>query len=286
MTPLDVAAIKYVGSAVISQDGNHIAYTLRIQADPLKENASAHYELHVYDVAREQNHTFITRGSARALAFRPGHQSVTFLNRLDDARKTTLYEIPLSGGEARPVLEHETSISTYAWAADGKTIGFVAPEVSQAEVSTLPYQPEIYEGNLTYNRAWSHNTETGESKQFDVEGNVESLIWSPKGNRLIMTASSSPLVDDHYMEQQLVIVDKKTMTVTGAIDHAGKMGEFLWSPDGAQIAFIAGADKHDPIAGRLFVAPVKGGKPGTVTDWNRAIVSRRSRKNSCRSSLA
>ena len=268
MTPLDVAALKYVGSAVISDDGDHIAYTLRIQADPLKENKPAHFELHVYDVERDQNHVFVTRGSVRAVAFRPGHESITFLNRLDDAPRTILYEIPLTGGEARPLLEHATSISTYDWSADGKMLAFVAPEQKEDDAPVLPYQPEIYEGDLTYREAWMHDTDTGESTQLKVDGNVESAFWSPDGSKLVMSVSKSPLVDDHYMEQQLKIVDRQSRTVSATIDHAGKLGEFVWSPDGKQIAFIAGADHHDPIDGRLFVAPVTGGKPTPLFhDW-------------------
>ncbi|MDX1407483.1 MAG: hypothetical protein R3330_05100, partial [Saprospiraceae bacterium] len=221
MTPLDVAAIQYVGSSVISDNGDHIAYTLRIQADPLKENAPAHYQLHVYDIATNRNNAFVTRGSVRAVAFRPGHETITFLNRLDDARLTTLYEIPLAGGEARPLLEHATSIATYDWSPDGKSIAFVAPEETEDNMPNLPYQPEIYEGELTYRRGWVYDTESRERRQCSVDGNVESLLWSPDGTRLIMSVSSSPLVDDHYMEQQLKIVDGTSLKATATIDHAG-----------------------------------------------------------------
>src|SRR5690606_22051992 len=83
LTPLDVAALKAVASAAWSDDGNTIAYTIRVQADPLVENKPARAELHLYHVATGASTPFVTRGHVRMVSFRPGHNVITFLNRLD-----------------------------------------------------------------------------------------------------------------------------------------------------------------------------------------------------------
>ena len=271
MTPLDVANLKNVSSAVLSEDGRYIAYALRVQADPFVENVRARSQLHVYDLELDMSVAFITRASVRGLAFRPDHKSVTFLGRLDEAKRTAIYEISLAGGEAAEIVSHETSISNYEWNPDGDAVVFVATEASDDVASDLPYQPDIYEGNLSFRRCWIASV--GENvRMLDVDGNVESATWNPRGDHLLMSISSSPLVDDHYMEQQLHVVNAITGEVTGSVDHAGKLGEFLWSPDGSQIAFIAGADKNDPIDGRLFVASANGGSPRAILpDWKGAF---------------
>ncbi|HSI71101.1 MAG TPA: S9 family peptidase, partial [Gillisia sp.] len=43
-----------------------------------------------------------------------------------------------------------------------------------------------------------------------------------------------------------------------------KLGALAWSPDGKKIAFIAGADQHDPIDGSIFIAEVVGGSPNIL----------------------
>ncbi len=272
LLPIDVAKIKYVGNVIYSDDGNHLAYTLRIQSDPLIKNESAHYELHVYDVMTRKSKPFITRGSTRSIAFRPGHDELTFLNRLDGAKKTSLYSIPLSGGEAKELLQFKTSISNYQWSPNGKRLVFLAGEPQEGTESTLPYVPEIYESGLSWRKAWINDMHTGELKKLDIEGHVEAVSWSPDGEKLLVSAASTPLVDDHYMEQKLSIFSLTSMKIEATINHEGKKGPICWSPSSTHVAFIAGADKHDPVAGRLFFAPIRGGNPTIITkEWLGAI---------------
>jgi dipeptidyl aminopeptidase/acylaminoacyl peptidase len=126
LTPLDIAKIEYVSSAVINEAGTKIAYTVVVQADPLKENSSASLKLWLYDVAGKTSIPFITQGSLRDVHFRPNHTTITFLARRDGDSGTSLYEIPLAGGEASKIFEHNTSISSYEWSPDGDKIVFLA----------------------------------------------------------------------------------------------------------------------------------------------------------------
>jgi len=263
MTPDDVAAMKAISNAILSDDGATIAYALRVQADPKVENKPASSHLYVYDVASGNSTAFLTRASVYGLSFRPDHNSLTFRGRLDGDKTTGIYEISLNGGEATRLVDHATSIQDYDWNSDGTKVVFVATEPSDDKKSDLPYQPEIYEGDLNYSRPWIASP--GEKAQLlDVDGNTEGAIWSPDDSRLLMSVSTSPLVDDHYMRQQLHVYDVARDAVICSVDHEGKMGQYCWSPDGSEIAFIAGADINDPVAGRLFVVSTGGGKPTQV----------------------
>ena len=56
ITPLDVALLRMVVEQQISPDGQKVAYTLRVQRDPLKdENGGAWSELHVVDIATKKS---------------------------------------------------------------------------------------------------------------------------------------------------------------------------------------------------------------------------------------
>jgi len=265
MTPEDVAMLKNVSSAIISEDGNTIAYTVRVQADPKVENKPASSHLYIYDREAGTSTAFLTRSSVYDLSFRPAHNSITFRGRLDGAKTTCIYEISLNGGEAGTLVEHATSISGYDWNSDGTKVAFVATEPSaEKDGPDLPYQPEIYEGELNFSRAWTATV--GESAtMLDLDGNVEGVVWSPDDSHLLMSMSTTPLVDDHYMTQQLYIYNLAQQTISGSVDHSGKLGQYCWSPNGNSIAFIAGADINDPTAGRLFVASSEGGTPKMVS---------------------
>ncbi len=80
-----------------------------------------------------------------------------------------------------------------------------------------------------------------------------------------MVASPTPLVDDFYMKRGVFIfsTDDPSAPKT-TVDHSAKLGAMAWSPNGQQLAMIAGAHINDPIDGRLFVVPVEGGEPTSL----------------------
>ncbi len=263
LTPVDIAKLEYVASAEISKDGSKIAYTVVKQADPTKENSSASLKLRMYDVLSGISKPFITQGSLRGVAFRADHNSLTFLAKRDGDDGTSLYEIPMTGGEALKIFEHETSISSYEWSPEGKKILFLAKEKSDKK-SSLPYEPIIYEENLMLSKAYISSLDEGTTKNVAIEGQCYSIHWSPDGSKISVSTAPTALVDDSYMKQRIHILDANTFSLVATIDHAAKLGEYVWSPDGKQIAMISGADIHDPIAGRLLVASAKGGKPKAI----------------------
>ncbi|MCK5102929.1 MAG: S9 family peptidase [Cyclobacteriaceae bacterium] len=263
LTPMDIANLEYVSTAEISIDGSKIAYTVVKQADPTKENSSASLKLWMYDVKSGTSSPFITQGSLGGVAFRPGHNSITFLANREGDSVTSLYEIPITGGEALKIFGHETSISSYEWSPDGKTILFLAKEKMNKK-SSLPYEPIIYEENLPLTKAFVTIPGEETDKIVEMEGQCYSIHWSPDGSKISISTAPTALVDDSYMKQRIHILDAKSLSVIGTIDHAAKLGSYAWSPDSKHIAMISGADIYDPIAGRLFVVSADGGKPKSI----------------------
>ena len=262
LSPMDISKLEYVNSAAINSDGSKIAYTVIKPADPIKENTTASLKLWMYDVNTKSSSPFITQGSLRSVTFRPNHNSITFLARRDGDKVTSLYEIPLAGGEALKIFEHETSMSSYEWSPDGEKILFLAKEKS-TEKSKLPYRPIIYEENLLLTKAFIGQVE-GETTAIPIEGQCYAAHWSPDGMKVSISTAPTALVDDSYMKQVINIVDATSLKITSKIQHAAKLGTFAWSPDSKQIAMIAGADIHDPIAGRLFVVNAEGSSPKNI----------------------
>jgi len=259
---LDVARIESVTSARISADGEAVLFTRSVPADPLKENKPAANTLHLYLTKEDAAVPFMTRQSVRSVVFRPEHESITFLARMPDDEGTSLYEMPLRGGEATRIFSFETSISAYEWSSDGSRLAFIAAEPKVKEgYSDLPYEPILYEANLTYYRAYLMDWEEQEPEMIPLEGHVRSLSWSPIGDRVAVSTSPTPLVDDFYMAQSISIIHAQTLETVGQVDHAGKKGDYAWSPDGANLAMIAADHINDPTAGRLQVVDGRGGEP-------------------------
>lgn len=263
LTPQQVAKIKHVDDAIISPDGNTIAYTITQPSDPLQENKPASSHLYMWTVGDSSGTAYITTMDVNNIAFRPNYASVTFLGKKEADKNTALYEISMSGGEAQKLFSHPTSIAAYSWANDGNHLAYMAAERKEQMQNPLPYQPEIYEENVPQRRGFVTNVAKADhqSHKLGIEGSIYSIQWSPDGQSLAIAAAPSPHIDDYYMKQQVMITDHHGEEIRATIDHQGKLGQIEWSPNGEHLAMIAADDINDPIAGRLLVVSKTGGQP-------------------------
>jgi dienelactone hydrolase len=143
-------------------------------------------------------------------------------------------------------------------------VALVAPEpesASKKKQQDKGFKQEIYEEDARPAKLWL-------ATLFDLEahltplsltGSVFQAHWSPVDERLLVALGPGPLVDQSMMDQQVRVVNIKTGQITVAFEHAGKLGDLAWSPDGRRISCIAAADINDPLAGRLLVADAAGG---------------------------
>jgi dipeptidyl aminopeptidase/acylaminoacyl peptidase len=261
ISALDVSRTRQVLEVCVDPSGSWIAYAVSEPSDPFAGNWPSCSCLSIIEQKTGRTQTFVERGPVTDIAFRPGHGSITFLSRREGDRAQVLYEIPLQGGEARVIYAHKTSIASYEWAADGKKLAFFTARPSSGTRSVLNYTPRIFEENLANNKGYWVELPDGPLHELSHEGHFYQLSWSPDGTRLAAISAPTSLVDHSYMRRQLYILDPDSAGNAAIVEHRAKFDQAVWSPDGRQIAFIAGADLHDPTAGRLFIASSEGGAP-------------------------
>ncbi len=264
--PDHVAKLKSVGSAVMSPDGKHVAYTLSVQREPYEEDSGpAWTELHVVD-RDGRSRAFVTGevkvGSVR---WKPDGSGISFLAKRGDDKHRCLYVIAIDGGEARQVLSHETGIGEYSWAADSRRVAFTAKKKEDKVKKKLKdkgFNAEVYEEGLEAVRVWIADTsdEEDEHRMLAMEGSASSIAWNPAGDQLVVAIAPTPLIDDRYMRRRVVVVEVETGEIVSRLNNIGKLGAIRWSPNGERIAFTSGEDIHDPSAGRLMIGELVGGE--------------------------
>lgn len=287
ITPEDVARLQYVGSAMISPDGTHIAYTRMIPFDPYAqpeddepayENRAPRTELHVIRIADGADMPFIAYDTSFGnLSWTPDSTGLSFTAKRGKDKENGLYLLPLSGGEARRVLAHKDGIGEYRWARDGKRVALIIRDQEpkkRKDLSKKGLKPEVYEEGLLFARLYlAELAGSSPPRKLEIDGHVVDVQWSPDGRRLAVAVSPTPLIDDTMMFSRLSVIDAQTGESVSRIANPGKLGMFRWSPDGRHLAFISGEDLHDPAEGRLMVANPDSGEFRDVLPGLEAHVS-------------
>jgi dipeptidyl aminopeptidase/acylaminoacyl peptidase len=265
-TPEHVAKLRTVLSAEISPNGEQIAYVLNVPRIPFEgDDGGAWRELHVVD--REGNsRAFVTgKVSVSGITWRPDSSEILFLSRRGDDENTTLYSIPVDGGEATQLFSHATSIDSCDLDASGNKLAFIADETAPKADETLTeagFSQRVFEESWAHSKVWIVDLSADEPKaeMLDLEGSAHAVEWNPQGTRLAVSLSPTPSVDDSYMNIELVYVDPVNGEIHGGYSPPGKMDSFQWSPDGNRMAIIGTLDRSDPAAGRLLIASVESGE--------------------------
>lgn len=271
MTPLDLARIQSMTSAVISPDGSTIAAVRSVPRELFREDDGPNWEeLYLVDHGGGGARPFITgEVNVSEVAWRPGSSAVSFLAKRGDDEHQRLYLIPVDGGEATPVLALGSEATSYAWSPDGTRVAVIAPSALSEEYEELASQgfdQEVFEEDWLPAEIFIADLESGGKPQvLGLPGSATQVEWSPDGSRLAVAVAPSPSVDDRYMFQKVHIVEVSSGEIVATVDREGKLGELAWSPDSEHLAMIGAADLHDPSASSLLVVKAEGGRPKNLT---------------------
>ena len=265
-TTQDLFKLRAVGGAAISPDGSTIACALAVPRDPLSgKDGPGFSELHVVG-SDGRSRPFITGDvSIGDLQFFADGRSIAFLAKRAGDKSRSLYAIPVDGGEAKKLFEHDVDIAAFALHPTLRRIAFTATPASPArkDAADRGFSQDVVEEDRTNAQICVADLDVAGAKAraLPTPGHPSDLKWSPDGRNLLVALAPDPSVDSSYMRRRLHLVDAATGAVVVKLDHEGKVGASAMSPSGKLVAFIAAHDLHDPQAGRLVVADVADGKP-------------------------
>lgn len=266
ISPLQVNQIQTVGASVISSDGQFVAYTLVVPANPLTENRTASVKLYYLALETGEVTSVELTANPGGLSARPGAGTFTFTTRMEGDSVNGLYELNPLTGELTKLFSHDVNMLGYVWDDAGRRIGFMANEQLNLPVVKLPYEPEIFEENRPQRLGFI--VDLGASNpvatQIPITGSFYIMRWSPDSSKIAVSVAPTPEVDDQFMFQRIHIVDTSTMNVLNLIDNAGKIATISWSPNGEHLALRAGNSINDPIDGRIMVVRSSGGVPQNI----------------------
>ena len=270
-TPSHVAKLQRVTAAAISPNGNHVAYTLAVPRIPFDddEDGRGWVELHVVS-ADGNSRPFVTgKVNIGGVQWLPDGSAVAYVAKRGDDKHSSLYMVPVDGGESRHLLEHDADVGGMTLHPSDDRVAFLSMEPlskESQEYREKGFDQEIYEEDWRPTKVWiaDRNDKKAKSRSLDLPGSASFVQWSPAGNQLVVVLAPTPLVDDSYMFQRVHVVDADTGKIVERIHNPGKLGQVGWSPDGKHLAMVSGVDINDPREGRLMIAAVPG--DGSIRD--------------------
>ena len=265
LTLEETVSLKTVTSARISPIGDAIAYLLSVPRKLYEDDdGKAWVELHVVNLEGESRPYFAGQVEVSSLAWSADGNGFFFVGKRDvSAEQADIFRMQVDGGEAQVIYTGQSAIRSIHPSPDGRSLAFLAPDPAPAEDKTLAekgFKALVYEESAKAARLWLLDIETGEAVAQDIAGSVSDFQWAPDGEHYAVALAPTPLIDDEYMARDVFVLSTKDASIRNQLGSVGKLAHFAWSPDGKQIAWIAGEDINDPAAGRLYVASSKGGE--------------------------
>ena len=279
------SSLKAIPQAAISPDGTRFAYVVAVSGEESRQELFVGYvakpdsssrlevarEKSVYEGCRDSDPSWSPDGSQLAFLSDCGSPSQTqlFLADFNHAR-SSLDSTPqkltnLIGYLSRP-----------KWSPDGKTIALLFVEHASRTPSPLaggnPQTGVIDDlQNLECQRIAFVDLARGKILFLTPPTlTVFEFEWAPGGGRIAYTAAPPPGDDNWYIAQLY------TQSISEADGHSIYKPEFQialprWSPDGKNIAFIAGLMSDEgATGGEIYMLPSEGGEPRNLTPDRRS----------------
>jgi dipeptidyl aminopeptidase/acylaminoacyl peptidase len=280
LTLEEIVSIKRVTTALMSPDGDRVAYLLSVPRTLYEDDDGKSYrELHVVDLDGN-SHPFVTgKIEVTSAAWSADGKSIYYVAKRDpDEELTSLFRISLLGGEGLRLLTLESPIENIYPSPDGTRIAILAQEAppeKKEELEAKGFKAKVYEESVPAVEVWMLDLETNEAVVHTLDGSASDFSWAADSRRYAVALAPTPLVDDAYTSRDIFVVDAESGESRNAMESIGQLGYFEWSPDGERIAYVGSVDINDPDEGRLYVASTSGGErrelvpeyPGHIKDF-------------------
>jgi dipeptidyl aminopeptidase/acylaminoacyl peptidase len=265
VTPQDILGVKTIAAAEISPNGEWIAYIVRVPRAAGDKAGGDYQEMYVVSVKTGETRPFVTgKVSIRSPRWSPDGSSIAFLRKKDDKDKTQVWTIPADGGEASQATRAESDVIAFRWHPQDRSIAYIAstPETKKdKELKEKGYGFTYYQENLRHRNLYLASLSAGrdpETRTLTKDITVWDFEFSPDGASIVFGGSEKNLVDYQYMFQDLYVLDVSAGSYRRVVDLPGKLGNFVFSPDGSKIAYTAAVADWDHAVSQAFVANAGG----------------------------
>src|SRR5262249_31969162 len=247
LTPEASLGLRSISDLRFSPDGSRLAFVV---AEPPKEKGRARH-IWIYEKSSGAVRQFtFSQKSESYPRWSPDGTRLAFLsNREGDQQQ--IYILRTNGGEGAAVTKGKRSVSAFEWSPDGKQIAFLAPDAkTEAEEKKEKDKDDarVVDKDNKWARVWLLDLASAQVRSLTKPSwRVESLVWMPAGDRLILQATDHPESDQ--WTDKIYSLQISDGAVKALLTPRGPFRKISVSPDGKGMAFIGpredGPEPHD-----------------------------------------
>lgn len=253
LTPEASLNIHFLSDLQLSPDGSRLAFV--VSEAPKGERRAQHVWMYDRKTRSARQFTYSSK-SETYLRWSPDSERLAFLSNRGGEQQQ-IYMMSAAGGEAQARTKGKSSISKFAWSADGKTIAYIALDAKSEEEEKKEKDKDdarVADKDEKHPRLWLLPAESGEAKAITpANWEIKELDWMPDGENIVVICTDRPESDQETDRIFSIHIPDGTMKLLSA--PRGPFGSIRVSPDGKTIAYV-GSREDGPSPHDLMLLPV------------------------------
>ncbi len=275
LTATDLLALKSAESLKISPDGREIIYSLSTPRGANEAPGSSHSQYFRMKLEDGSSSALFEEGiKGSSPQYSPDGKRIGFLYTAEDDTRQVWY-MDAAGGEISKLTDAPGGVSTFLWQPGKNGIGYLSTTPAsdrEKELKERGYDFIYYEENLKNTNLslveYDENWKKVSQKQLTEGVQTWDFVFNRQGSQIAASISPKNLIDQQYMFRRIFVIDQETGERKEVSENEGKMGNYVFSPDGSHLAYAAALNINDEAVSQAFVTDLTSGEISNLTPDN------------------